>query len=200
MVKAVMYEYGEDDTKGLFKSTSRSRKPIFIFIGCIIIDILILASLVLLEIWFGIGFVKSIQTIITWIIRIIFFIGLWQITAFARSNLKKYSVNYTKGYVFTLFDINKFDYFAIHEEFLGTSPEALDSISEDLGKETEAHRLHSYEELSKAVEDRDRFYFVFKDKKQLPLIVRKEAISVGTADELRHILSTQLDKNFKKRK
>lgn len=200
MVKAVMNEYGEDDTKGLFKSTNQSRKPILIFIFCIIIDILIFAGAFFLSKIFGIEFLKSISTILKWITGIIFFAGLYQITGYARSSMKKYSINYTKGYVFTLFDINKFDYFAVHEELLGTSPEALDSISEALGKETETHSLHSYDELSKAVEDKDRFYLFFKDKKQLPLIVRKEAISVGTAEELRHILSSNLEKSFKIRK
>ena len=193
MVKAVMYGYDESDMEGLFQSTRRKTRSTVIFILSIVAVILIIGIIYVVSLVFDKGLFSAGVKSFRWLFIFILGFGLLQFCGNPGAKLKSYPDSYKEGYIFTCFDNTEFYFTALQKQIVSTQ----ELVNSAIGSIESKVKSHSYSELSKALEDRERLYLFFKSKDEYPLIIRKESVCDGTAEELKAILSAQLKDNYK---
>ena len=194
MVKAVMCGYDESDMDGLFQSVRRKTRSTIIFISSIALVLVIIGIIYAVAVAFDdMGLFSAGIKTFRWIFVAIIGLGVLQFCGNPKAKLNSYPDSYKDGCVLACFDNTAFYYTALQKQIVSTQ-ELINSAISNLENKA---KPHSYSELSKALEDRERFYLFFNAKEEYPLIIRKESICQGTAEQLKEILSVHLKENFK---
>lgn len=193
MVRTVMHGYDESDMSGLFQAKRKKFKSTIIFIICVVIAALILFGIFILPHFINVKINSAFAKPCLVAALIILGVGLYQMEGNSQNRLESYPLSFREGLVFTVFSNTDFFYATLQNEYVPASGKLYDIIH-NLEKNTVPHY---YNELNQIIEDGQRFYLFSKSKDILPLIIRKEAIVEGSAEELREIFYTQLKSDCK---